>query len=388
MESVSIQLHEHVSVESLSESLRELLASKRVPPSNRPLEQTKFLQACRRTLNQLLLANVRNSYAHYTDSTDAITEICNDISCTALKRLRRSLNVLMETDAQLLAHASDGHRVPGWNRMMLMWIVICQLNTAIVDSKLIHNDNDNNDNDNDNDNNNDNNNIHEYETPLDFCAAQSYALRRNELVVFGTHARVGDYSMSQWRLAMDVLRSRIDVVDTFDRDLARYIAALECRASLFIVGTGSRDEYDEPTWRSLVPQTQAAEIALRAASAHNAPFGALAQLKRAAAANAQSRYKSDRSFVVTSMWWLLYLKQSLSATLGVGGGALFASRAPARNIEETMDEVWWPSCERASRHVVDFALKHARSLRTDDHVRAFRKLALEYELWPGSFILL
>jgi hypothetical protein len=324
----SARLHETVSIsEEGVQSLRDALERDAIPPTHKPLQQLAFLRDCQASLTGVLLEpppdpDIAGAYVG------------------PLRRLRARLSALLECDAEVLGAPSDGHRVPGWNRLMLAWIVQCQVHTVLLrmggPDALV----------------------------LAFDASRSRYLRRNEVVVF--EGRVGAYSMSQLRLALDTLRCRLDVLDIVRRDLAQYVGALEARVAVLLC--------------TLVDEPGARDVRMWA----GAPLPTAQHAAAAAAANRPPPPPPpNRSFAVMTAWWFVWIKRYIHACIDIGSGVLLPHRRAAVPLRQTLQEPWWPG-DTLGEAVAAFLLRYARSQRTDEHLRSFRTLAMRYEVWPGE----
>ena len=129
--------------------------------------------------------------------------------------------------AEALGSAQDAARVPGWNRLMMCWLVGGQL--AVLLHRL---------------------------QPVPDDAVHVGPLLSNELCLTPRALLdVHRLSMRELRLHMDLLRDRLYCVRPTARTFAavwRYVALLEIRAAEFALGIvppDAPDALDEPAWR-------------------------------------------------------------------------------------------------------------------------------------------
>jgi hypothetical protein len=307
-----IRVHDELSVSGRAESVRDALEQD-MPHDWAELEFITYLHSLQECLCELLSAGVSVRSNPYFISND------NSATARGYDRLRLVRSQLVETmlqSAERLSDATMAQAASGWNVLMLIWCVVAQLSVAIERTR-----------------------------DDDLSELDESSLRRNEVMRWsGTVDDVQHYSMLELVTAIDVLRDRLNCLDTIDSALVRYILSLELRAAHFVTRVESdADEYNARVW-------------------------------------IKSERQVTLGFVAACSWWFVWLKRYVHAYLRLSSPRFFSSEVSTgcvRSIGRDIDLVG-----RAS--VIAFVEKYAASLNTDAHQKEFLRIARQYTVAPGD----
>jgi len=308
-----IRVHEEVSVSGAgAESVRDVLEQD-TPFDWAELEFITYLHSLQECLTSLLGAgsSVRSNPYFISPANDRVAR-----GHERLRKVRAQLVDTMLQSAERLSDSTMAQAAGGWNVLMLIWCVVAQLNIAIDRTR---------------------------DAPL--IEIDESSLRRNEVMRWaGGIDSVGHYSMLELVAALDVLRDRLNCLDTIDGAIVRYVLSLEMRAAHFVTRIETNvDDYNARVW-----------------------------------------LKGERcvtlGFVAACAWWFVWLKRYVHVHLRLSSPRFYASEVSAgcvRTINARTDVVG-----RAA--VIAFVEKYAASLNTDDHQKEFLKIARDYTVAPGD----
>lgn len=197
---MDVRLHEELSVSGRAESAREAVEMD-LPPFDKAYEQLVYLASLYAALGTVLGGNIHQN-PYFSASGRGVA---------ALKRKRTALLRLMLEHDDTLGSAEDAGRVSGWNRLMLTWIIICQITLCL--QRL------------------------DADDPMATAQETHHILVRNELLTTpGGMADVPIMSLNELRKAIDLLRDRLFMIDEPGLPLFSYVMALEQRAAAFVCG--------------------------------------------------------------------------------------------------------------------------------------------------------
>jgi len=192
-------------------------------------------------------------------------------------------------------------------------------------------------------------------------ASDSAFLRRNGLVCWPGPGATARLSMSQFRLACDVLRTRLDCLDCASEDLAVYVSALEARCAALALGTGlclQADDYDVLPWVEGTPP------------------------------------RANVVFLNTTCWWFTWVRRYITGYTRISRGELWPAKPGeptpagiARVPEYRMPGALpWPSAP-AIPPLLTWLSRYARErMISDEYVKAWRdRTALAFAALPGDF---
>jgi len=332
---MDVRLHETVSISGLDGSARAVLDAP-MPPFERAYEQMVWLSALHKTLAVLLTSgNICDNPYFYEPGADRPTR-----GWLALRRALLALGRLSLARAEALGAADDASRVPGWNRLMLVWLVQGQL-AACLDK--LHQAK------------------HHPDDEDDACRVSLLFLARNELLTTPGGVRdVPDMSMCELRRAVDLLRDRLFLIDQAEPPLLAYIGALERRAAAFACNPRiAAADFDVPEWTAL--DTARGD-----------------------------RPVVTRSYIATMAWHFVWLRRHVWAAMEVSNPATYQTPQQRGRIVTLMrPEAMLAAAPRAQyparrRAVQRFVAEFARTMNTEDHQREFSLVASEYNVAPGD----
>ena len=136
-----------------------------------------------------------------------------DDQCVRVTRQR--LAILMVDEAEALSVASDAQRCHGWNRLMLIYVIYCQLLVREDASSLA----------------------------IDYAQ-----LAQRQLLCFGAQSPLA-FSMHQLGIAINVFRCRLVKMHSSDTSVLYYLRTLELRAAHFVMNIAAHEDFDVPSWR-------------------------------------------------------------------------------------------------------------------------------------------
>lgn len=291
-------------------SLSDLLQRPLPHPERETLEFQSFLAALQTSLARVLSTDVASN-AFLVDDDGADTD-----AMRALRALHRALVADIMSRAEFLGDVRLAQCGNGWTLLMVAWCVAahCVVVFACARADAPPTDVD--------------------ETTLDAAELITTA---------GGLADVPTMSMSELRLAIDVLRDRFYSLDTLDGTLMRYVLALEARASDFVVGRAVDADYDVLAW--LVPGTTTTLTA---------------------------------AYLASMAWYFATMKRHLVVMLRMAHPNFFATTL----LPGALLVVAQPTRDAAA--LAAALERHAGSLGTKEHKESFSALSRTALLAPGD----
>jgi len=306
---LNLHTHDALSVSGRADSVREAL-EQRVPKWAEQLEYVTYVRALHVSMVNVLSTpvNIMRSNPYFYAG-----------GASKLNSVRTLLIDTMLMHAEMMSDASCAQANSGWTMLMLTWLVVGQLSIAL--ERLRDN------------------------VPV---WLDGTVLERNELLTTsGGIADVARMSMLELRAALNVLRDRIFMIDTFDATLMRYILALELRAAQFAHQTVSYpSDYDCLVW-------------LRCRSS-------------------SSNRQVSLGYLATMAWWFVWLKRHCRWYLNMSAPSFYADvKRPGRVVTTT-------TMLTGRLHFIQFVTMYARTLNTVDHEQEFAAMAKTYAASIGD----
>lgn len=308
-----------------AESARDAL-ERALPPMAQAFEQVSHLEQLHQCLGVLLQGNIRDNPYFY----DApLPEGRVPPGLAALRKKRVELHRFMLQHDGVIGSSDDATRVPGWNRLMLFWIVAGQVSICV--SRLRQG-------------------PREGEDPeVDVC---QWDLLRNELLTTqGGIEDVTRMSMLELRRAVDLFRDRLFMLHGNITSFSAYLCALELRAAEFACGLVSDPlDFDFPPM-----------------------------------VDTQHPSSVSRSFIATCAWHFTWLRRHLLDARQTGHAQFYETPGGRGVLLCRADEFGANTGFRALRaSVVSFALQCSATMDTPDHERNFSRHASKYNVSPGD----
>lgn len=311
-----------------AESARDAL-DRPLPSIARACEQVSYLEQLHECLGVLLQGNIRENPYFFAPAPHGPGQVTPGLA--ALRKKRVELHRCMLEHDNVVGSAEDATRVPGWNRLMLLWIVAGQVSICV--SRL-----------------------QARRDPSDPAVEEcEWDLLCNELLTTpGGMEDVTRMSMTELRRAVDVFRDRLFMVQGKATSFAAYLSALELRAAEFACGVvGDPLDFDNPRM-----------------------------------VDEQHPSKVSRSFIATAAWHFTWIRRHLLDARQTCSASFY--QAPrGRGVLQCHADAVCAGDEGAGFHrlrasVVAFAVRCAGGLDTADHERTFSRHASKYNVSPGD----
>lgn len=294
-------------------SLCETL-DRRIPPTNCAQQQTSFLCDLQSGIEVCLTGDVTENPYFMAGSR---------VGLNKLHKMRSRLSQLMLSDTAALTSVKDRHRLPHWNRLMGVWISLCSVQVLLFQIRppVVAADPDDD---------------------LGYCELYLPPNR-------GGLRQILAYSMSELRLAIEVLCARVELLTRVTPVVHQYVALIELRCAQFVLGSGvTEEQYDVPDWRI------------------------------------EERPVASIKFVVESMWRMLAVKRLLDTFVIVSDVTFYEKAVAGRAEIVPLDSARGRVSPALLQTIVDFLYERSGHMTTDDHCRSLKKSIRKYDVSPGD----
>ncbi len=304
---------ETLSITGRANTLQESL-NKSIPPSSRKRIQTAYLRDLYMSLLACSLGDIKEN-PYFNDKKKQ--------GLRKLQSMRSKLSRLTMTDTSVLTDVKERHRLPHWNRLMLVWVTLCSVHVLLAQL-----------------------------SPPDDRADDDGAIECSELYLLNPSQpllQILSYRMSSLRLALEMLCARVELLTQVPEIVHYYVNLIEVRCAQFVAGSDVIEaDYDVPEWRN------------------------------------SDRAVASNEFVAESMWRVLAVKQQLNSYRVLSKKQFYAKSSggqaeivPLGDSRSTVSPVLLQT-------VYEFVRRLADTMNTDDHRRGLKKRLNKYDVFPGD----
>ena len=306
---------ETLSIVDRANTLQESL-NKSIPPNSPPHIQIRYLTDLYDSLTTCLLGDVTKNPYFMSGKRMGLQR---------LMAMRSALSRLMLGHTKALTDIKERHRLPQWNRLMLVWVTLCSVHALLarIDPPA---------------------NRVDHEGWLEYC--ELHCPNRQRV------ADILSYRMSSLRLTLEMLCSRIELLTEVPKIVHYYVSLVEIRCAQFVTGADVvAEDYNVPDWHRL------------------------------------DRTVANNRFVVECMWRLLAVKRQLDTYTTLGKRSFYAKSIGRKNERAEivpMNSQRATASSELLAAIEPFVRQQAANMNTSDHKRSMKKRLNKYDVFPGD----